>query len=266
MPTRSELRIAFVSLITPIAASLAPFPIPTQLAIIRRHDRPDSAYVALATHYPSVAHLNLPTPTGASDGEGTLIDPRWVLTAAHVAVEVGKGHDITIGGETYLSDTVIIHPKYEVGGANDLALVRLERQVKHVEPTPVYTGEEEVGRVLTIVGYGDNGTGLTGPVANDHQVRAATNRIDEADLEWLKFLFDPPDSPNATPLEGVAGPGDSGGPGFIEIDGNRFLAGVASGQNTRATDGHRGRYNVTEYYVRVSSYVGWIEGTIKENQ
>jgi len=38
------------------------------------------------------------------------------------------------------------------------------------------------------------------------------------------------------------------------------IAGISSGQSTRATDGHPGRYGVTEYYTRVSRYVAWIEG------
>ena len=44
-----------------------------------------------------------------------------------------------------------------------------------------------------------------------------------------------------------------------------MLVGVSSGQSTRATGGREGRYGVTEYYVRVSSYLDWIEQTIEKN-
>jgi hypothetical protein len=48
-------------------------------AILIRPDRDDAEYLELATRYPSSI------PLGAPDGEGTLIAPRWVLTAAHMA-------------------------------------------------------------------------------------------------------------------------------------------------------------------------------------
>lgn len=60
-------------------------------------------------------------------------------------------------------------------------------------------------------------------------------------------------------LEGISGPGDSGGPAFLEIDGVIFLAGVSSWQDNRAQGGRQGVYGVLEYYARVSSYVGWID-------
>ena len=34
----------------------------------------------------------------------------------------------------------------------------------------------------------------------------------------------------ALPLAAVSGPGHSGGPAFIEVDGNRYLAGISSFQ------------------------------------
>ena len=48
-------------------------------AILIRPDRDDSEYLELATRYSSSVLLNAP------DGEGVLIAPRYVLTAAHMA-------------------------------------------------------------------------------------------------------------------------------------------------------------------------------------
>lgn len=227
--------------------------------IILRHDRADSLSFQLGSRFPSLAHLFLPTPKGAADGEGTLIAPRWVLTAAHVGAGIRRRHIVTIGASRIKVDSIIIHPDWEDGGPHDLALLRLEESVESVRPAKLYRGDEERDRVLVIVGYGDYGTGLTGPRGNDRRVRGATNRVDEATDSWLKFRFDAPDDPRTTGLEGVSGPGDSGGPAFFGEGDSTTLAGVSSGQSSRASGGKPGRYGVVEYYVRVSRYVRWIE-------
>ena len=226
--------------------------------IIRRHDRPDSLYVALGGQYESLVHLNLPTPQGAADGEGTLIAARWVLTAAHVAAEVKKGHRISVAGVSYAVDSIVIHPDWSEG-PHDLALLRLESTVGGTPPARLYRDTAEVDRIVVLVGYGDSGTGLTGPEGNDWRIRGATNRIDEATDLWLKFAFDGPSDTRTTSLEGVSGPGDSGGPAFLHGQSVEVLVGVSSGQSTRASGGLPGRYGVVEYYVRVSQYIDWIE-------
>jgi hypothetical protein len=227
-------------------------------SIIRRHDQPDSAYIQLGRAYESLAHLYLPTPQGAADGEGTLIASRWVLTAAHVAADVKRGHRITIGGEKFSIDSIIRHPDWNEG-PHDIALLRLTTPVSRVKPATLYRDTTERGRLIAIVGYGDIGTGETGPTGNDGIVRAATNRIDDATDFWLKFSFDPPHNPRTTELEGVSGPGDSGGPALLHGVDGEILVGVSSGQSTRAAGGP-GRYGVIEYYTRVSRYITWIEG------
>jgi hypothetical protein len=225
-------------------------------SIIRRHDQPDSLYVQLARGYASLVHINLPTPQGAADGEGTLIAPRWVLTAAHVGVEVKPGHRVRLGRAELPVDSVVIHPQW-ADGPHDLALLRLASPVA-ARPARLYRLAAEVDRLVVLLGYGDFGTGLSGPLGNDGVVRGASNRIDEATDLWLKFSFDPPGAPRATALEGVSGPGDSGGPAYLEGP-DEILVGVSSGQSTR-TAGGPGRYGVVEYYVRVSRYIAWIEG------
>jgi hypothetical protein len=225
--------------------------------IVRRHDQPDSLYLQLARKYSTLAHMNLPTPQGAADGEGTLIAARWVLTAAHVATEMTPGHLITVGASKYAVDSIIRHPDWN-DGPHDLALLRLATRVDETRPARLFRAATELNRVVVLVGYGDFGTGLSGPQGNDRQVRGATNRIDEATDFWLKFAFDPPGGPRTTPLEGVSGPGDSGGPAFLDDVEGEILVGVSSGQSTRAAGG-AGRYGVVEYYVRVSRYISWIE-------
>jgi hypothetical protein len=223
-------------------------------AIIRRHDRSDSRYVELARNYEAVVDLNLP------GGAGTLIAPDWLLTAAHAARLMKPDRPVKIAGIEYQVLRSVIYPGGGEG-RDDLALIQLARNVENVVPVALYESQDEGAgdRMVTFAGRGFAGDGQTGPVIRDGRLRAATNRIDSVKQRWLVFCFDAP--PGGTDLEGISGPGDSGGPAFITMNGQAFLAGVSSGQDSRAT-GKEGVYGVTEYYVRVSSYYDWIKGVI----
>jgi secreted trypsin-like serine protease len=85
-----------------------------------------------------------------------------------------------------------------------------------------------------------------------------------ATTDYLVWGFENPGSePDAvTRLEGISGPGDSGGPALINVAGEYLIVGISSGQSTGATNGLEGRYGVTEYYTRVSTYADWIADTI----
>ena len=225
-------------------------------AIIIRHDREDSRYIALGRKYLSVCHLNLP------DGEGTLIAPDWILTAAHVALDLEKGHQVTVNGKNYMITKVLIHPDY-LRSRHDIALLKLNKTVHHVEPVSLYRETDEVGKLVTIVGGGDTGTGLTGPVRNDGKIRGAHNHVDEVNKAWIIFAFNGSDT--ALDLEGISGPGDSGGPAFIEKDGRLYVAGVSAIQSFAKQGLSEGRYGVLEYYTRVSSYLDWIDEALAEH-
>lgn len=226
--------------------------------IVVRHDLPDSAFIALADSFPTLVHLNLP------DAHGVLIGRRWVLTAAHVAVEVPPGHSLTIAGHEYPAERVFLHPGWPEGDyeLNDLALILLKRPVETVEPAPIYRDDDEEGRVLYVVGTGRRGTGLTGAEESDGIARAATNLVDEATPRALWFRFDDPrESRRATALEGISGPGDSGGPGYVAVEGGYAVAGISSGQDTMGRP-RVSMYGVLERYTRVSAFASWIDSVI----
>ncbi|MFH6603789.1 S1 family peptidase [Maribacter algicola] len=233
-----------------------------QMALVVRHDVPNQRYIELAKKYPQICHL--------PDGEATLIKENWLLTAAHVATilqnDLKKGNvpKIGIGDQKFDAIRVVLHPDYELGKrfiANDIALIKIKGNVKTIPVAKLYTQKDEEGAIITIVGRGDFGNGLSGPKLKDKVTRAATNRIEGVSDQWISFDFDAPESENTTELEGVSGPGDSGGPAFLDINGARYIVGVSSHQmnNGKAS----GVYGVTENYARVSTYKEWIEMTVK---
>ena len=225
--------------------------------IVIRHDREDARYLALGQRFPAVCRIR----TG---GAGTLVALHWVLTAAHVARGVSAGDEVVIGARAIPVARVVLHPGWSTPQTNvvdDIALLELATAVDAVSPVPLYRGRDETGRVTTFVGHGGTGNGQSGAMPSDGRLRGATNRVERTDSRWIVFRFDPP-AEGATELEGISGPGDSGGPAFLEMDGVIFLAGVSSWQDNRGQGGRQGVYGVLEYYARVSSYVGWIDEVI----
>ena len=225
--------------------------------IIIRHDVDDARYIEFGKRFTMLCHFPM--------GEGTWIGGRWVLTAGHVGRDLahdshaGGSQLAVIDGKEYPIEEVI-WGKWEP--VDDIALIKLKSKVQGGSPAYIYSGSDEPGKLISLAGRGDVGTGLTGPQRWDKITRGATNKIDSADGRWIWFKFDSPNSPNVTDLEGISGPGDSGGPAFIEKDGKFFVVGISSHQKS---DGPRGRYCVTEFYTRVSRYREWIESVIKSD-
>ncbi len=232
--------------------------------IITRHDRSDEEYIEFARELPVTSAI---VKFNATDLAGTLINSEWILSAAHVAEYIEAGQKLILGEDSLEVERVVIHPGWlENGRPEDIALIKLTKAVSGVPPVYLYRDRSEAGKEVVIVGNGDFGTGLTGPEGNDGLMRAATNRVDESTDDYLVWQFeDPRENPGeATDLEGISGPGDSSGPAFIRKGNDYFIAGISSGQSTSATGGREGLYGVTEYYTRVSTYIGWIEETVSK--
>lgn len=243
-------------------------------SLVVRHDAKDAELLKLAKNYPQVCHFR--------NGEGTLIKTNWVLTAAHLGelyVNSRDSADLTMecNGKKYFIEQVFVHPEYSTdttGVKNDIALIKLTSNVSNVAPAEIYTKKDEVNKLITLIGRGYPGNGLTGEQKAkwDHKTRLATNRIDTIAGEYLRFSFDKPGSKKVTKYEGVSGPGDSGGPAFIDMGGKRYIAGISSHQfaivnidDNGKKSGGPGYYGAVENYTRVSDYVNWIHTIMLKN-
>lgn len=237
--------------ITPcIAAVVVALSLQQAAAIVIRHDKTDAAALKLGEPFAAVGRV-------MPDGGCTLIAPTWAITAAHVAASIEAGGEVVFGGRAYAVTRAVLHPEGSaprgVPPEVDLALLELTTPVQGVTPLPPHRGRDELGAMLILVGHGDFGTPRGPLMKTDGRRRAATNIVVDAGPRRLFMKFDAP--PDGTDLEGVGGPGDSGGPALLAVGGLWQVAGVSSA----SMDGKPGQYGVTDVYTRVSSYVDWID-------
>jgi hypothetical protein len=202
---------------------------------------------------------------------GTLIAPRWVLTAAH-CLESHQGVTVTpsmvrfyVGpdarpgswggyptqGRLFRAETFHIHPRYDRETTlHDIGLIRLAEPATGVPVYPLHTTPFTAamrGQTSFHVGFGvTDGVSQTGSgVKRSTSIRIMgyydTYYVTEYDGSGVCF-------------------GDSGGPGFYQSGGTWRLAGVNSTVAASGADPCR------EYYlhVRVDHYLDWISGYVSE--
>ena len=201
---------------------------------------------------------------GVKGGDGTLIDKNWVLTAGHVAEGMfnrTKG-ELSVyfeNGPEYKVEQVFLHPKYLPMGKYDLALLKLESIVDGINPIQIYPQNDELNQLIILAGHGDKRAEDNSWI-KDGKLRAYTNIVDDVNDTHIIFDYDSPEN-NPTEREGTSGPGDSGGPAFIQKEGMLYVAGVSS-MGEPGTDGPA-TYGAVEHFVRVSMFQDWIVETMQ---
>lgn len=251
-------------------------------AIVIRHDVDDAKYRAATIEFPALVDL-------PSEGHGVLVAPQWVVTAAHAVTWQGEITQVVLNEKVRRVEKVIVHSGYKklpqalidqaiktgdaaqiidfLASQDDIALIKLADPVSDVTPAKLFSGADELGKTVKLLGKGATGTGLTGQDAHaSHRtdLRHAYNKIVGVEDRWICYVFDKP--PSGLELEGILGDGDSGGPVLIKVEGQWQLAGLASWKrhlHDNALVLHPGFYGQKNYNVRVSHYTRWINDQIR---
>lgn len=233
-------------------------------AIVRRDDKPDSAYLANPQDYPAVFPIDPYGSLESGECAATLVTAQHAITASH-CFDDGKwqAFPVKINGTSNRVVSVHVNPcfDYDADGpdGHDIAVLRLESMVPEtIEPYEVYLEGDEDGRNMTIMGWGDTGV-AGGKAYMDRTFRVAENKVEKVEDGMLKYTFDDPSSGGSRPLEGIAWAGDSGGPLLIKgDDGKDRIAGVNSAGDCCG-------YGSTDAYKRVADHYVWLSAVISDD-
>lgn len=268
-------------------------------------DDPANHVLPPGSGFDGVVQINV---LGAFNGTGSLIlTRRHILTAAHVVAPAGSAvpyptnvvsvtfnmPSATGQGTTPITlgvSQIFVNPAYNPTGpgmGGDLAILVLDQDAPALAQSfDIYRNTDEIGKVWTMYGYGEYGTGNLGatiPADNQNRtgqnVYEATGTILGRAPDLLVYDFD--NGLAANDAFGVlfgmnnlglgtrevnSATGDSGAPIFI----NGLVAAVVTGGETpgvppdvtAAVDSSFGEFS---WDTRVSVYADWIDNVIQAN-
>jgi hypothetical protein len=262
-----------------LAAALCALVMPVRLSALMAGDSTigtDTPTTRLTTAFSGVGTVNGCTCTAiSSDAGGT-----WVLTAAHAA---GSSQNTTVtfvvNGVTYnyTSSAVYVCSDYNSTTHDyDVALIYIPNDLSSLITTySLYTGTAAslVGRTVTLVGFGYSGYGDLGQNTSYAKAfRSGKNVIDavgylnsSTECVFYEMDFDAPATYGTNGgslgngVETTLCVGDSGGPAFVYLNGQYYLAGVNTLVSS-ATD--IGKYDTYAFGITSASIYSWVEETM----
>jgi len=173
---------------------------------------PDHRYLEYAKGFaPYTAKLKSECGKAKCHASAVCIADHWAMTAAHVLEDAGET-TLTIGDKTWAVDRIVVHPDFFQGkhGVADIALLHVDEPFGLDYYPPLSDGDEVIGDVVSVVGYGITGRMSSGHSIADGRLRAGTNHIERFEAGMIVCTA----SPGRSPLEACIAPGDSGGPLF----------------------------------------------------
>ena len=192
---------------------------------------------------------------------GSLIDPRWVVTAAHCidsnsnSVRVGS-IDRTAGGQVIAVTQRIVHPAYNPRtSANDIALLQLDTPAVGIAPIPVSTVTPAVGSVVRQMGWGS--TVSTGNGGSQFLMQLNSDVLPLANCTLNAGAGNVCVRGTTT---ASACWGDSGGPATF----NGALIGAVSGAGNPL--GNPASCSVNVLYTNLAQYRNWIYQNVPTNR
>jgi hypothetical protein len=224
----------------------------------RDPNTPDSKYIEYGKNHKCVVKIATIKNLKKTNGSAIVIDPYWILTAAHVVKNSSDTKVILDDEKEIIVDEIFIPLLYSLErvGLHDIALCKLHESIDLEFYPELYEKEDEVGKICSISGFGVTGTFSSNERIDDGVRRAGSNKIESIDKHLLVCT---PGTKDKTELEFLISHGDSGGGLFID----KKLAGINSCVMAKDKNADSS-YGDECGHTRISIHKNWIKDIIKK--